>query len=341
MCDVMILRQRVSNVTILTEFRVVHLKFVRNSIEEIVKTHFCFHFRPLSSHNFQNKPRRKILTNSNKTDISKMMLHPFFSDFDDGYHHYNPRSYQQHRRHTNAVEEARRRRRIELERYYRMKELEEQERLRQNHEYMKCLRRQQLEEEAYQAALFRQRALQEETDELQEHRHALRYLWGDDHSDEEVEEVEDCSEESEVEEEPIYRLMRGVDGRIYRVQVGATRKGKKFAHRTRELPGMKLYSEPTRPEVEPAIATDFMSPKVVEQPDALHNIHRDELKTGDTKVKMNSKEKGTKKKKRVTIIVEDASDSEVDDDLKSPWRNRRPSPGEWMEPVKNFDNMHS
>merc|ERR1711907_917669 len=36
------------------------------------------------------------------------------------------------------------------------------------------------------------------------------------------------------------------------------------------------------------------------------------------------------KRKRVTIIVEDASDSEYeDDDYNSPWRNRRPSPGQW------------
>lgn len=38
---------------------------------------------------------------------------------------------------------------------------------------------------------------------------------------------------------------------------------------------------------------------------------------------------------KVTVIVEDASDSEEEDDIsKSIWRNRRPSPGEsWMEPV--------
>merc|ERR1711963_904177 len=43
------------------------------------------------------------------------------------------------------------------------------------------------------------------------------------------------------------------------------------------------------------------------------------------------------KRKRVTIIVEDASDSEYeDDDYNSPWRNRRPSPGQWMEPVENY-----
>ena len=36
------------------------------------------------------------------------------------------------------------------------------------------------------------------------------------------------------------------------------------------------------------------------------------------------------------VVVEDASDSEDGDDiLKSVWRNRRPSPGNWMEPVEH------
>lgn len=36
------------------------------------------------------------------------------------------------------------------------------------------------------------------------------------------------------------------------------------------------------------------------------------------------------------VVVEDASDSEDEDDiLKSVWRNRRPSPGNWMEPVEH------
>ena len=38
-----------------------------------------------------------------------------------------------------------------------------------------------------------------------------------------------------------------------------------------------------------------------------------------------------------TIMVEDASDSEYDDDFCSPWRNRRPGPGEsWIEPVELY-----
>jgi len=37
------------------------------------------------------------------------------------------------------------------------------------------------------------------------------------------------------------------------------------------------------------------------------------------------------------IVVEYASDCEsCDDSLRSIWRNRRPSPGQWMEPVDAF-----
>merc|ERR1711992_10700 len=49
------------------------------------------------------------------------------------------------------------------------------------------------------------------------------------------------------------------------------------------------------------------------------------------------KNNNNKRKRIVGVIVEDASDSEYDnDDYNSPWRNRRPSPGQWLEPVENF-----
>lgn len=65
-------------------------------------------------------------------------------------------------------------------------------------------------------------------------------------------------------------------------------------------------------------------------------------KTGRSKTqklhkKPRKNSKGRKKKKKITITVEDASDSEYDDDFSSPWRNRRPGPGEsWIEPVEKY-----
>jgi len=50
------------------------------------------------------------------------------------------------------------------------------------------------------------------------------------------------------------------------------------------------------------------------------------------------KKKSSKpRRRRVTITVEDASDSEYEDEYSSVWRNRRPSSGEWMEPVNCID----
>merc|ERR1711937_1004693 len=42
----------------------------------------------------------------------------------------------------------------------------------------------------------------------------------------------------------------------------------------------------------------------------------------------------------LTFLVEDASDSECENEFDSPWRNRRPSPGQWMEPVEAFEALH-
>lgn len=41
-------------------------------------------------------------------------------------------------------------------------------------------------------------------------------------------------------------------------------------------------------------------------------------------------------KQRITVTVEDASDSDCENEFDSPWRNRRPSPGQWIEPVESY-----
>jgi hypothetical protein len=50
---------------------------------------------------------------------------------------------------------------------------------------------------------------------------------------------------------------------------------------------------------------------------------------------MKKKCKKSRRKNKAIPVVEDASpDTEQEnEELKSVWRNRRPSPGEWMEPV--------
>jgi len=63
-------------------------------------------------------------------------------------------------------------------------------------------------------------------------------------------------------------------------------------------------------------------------------VHKQQ-KSGRTS-KQTAQSQKTKRKQRVTVIVEDASDKENEDDMNSFWRNRHPSPGQWMEPVDHF-----
>lgn len=51
----------------------------------------------------------------------------------------------------------------------------------------------------------------------------------------------------------------------------------------------------------------------------------------------------TNKPKTITLVVEDVPIDEDEElrELHSVWRNRAPSPGEWMEPIENFDRRWS
>jgi hypothetical protein len=50
---------------------------------------------------------------------------------------------------------------------------------------------------------------------------------------------------------------------------------------------------------------------------------------------------GNNKKKTITLVVEDVPIDEDEElrDLHSVWRNRAPSPGQWMEPVESFNKQ--
>lgn len=273
---------------------------------------------------------------------------PFFSDFDDGYYVHRPRSsYQEQKR--RAQEEARRR--AELERYYRMKDLQEQEELRRRQEYARRLRQQQLmeDQEAYGEGRCRGRALQAE-EERQDRLRAQRYLRGD--SPDEDYYDEGYSEETEApdsrNEEPVYRRLRGPDGRIYRVQVGTTEKPKVAKHHSvmddkenqgrRKVEGRKTVPIRTSKETVPIRTTEERLPMAIDTRVAREN----DVQHSSTTMRSNeaSGKKKKKGKKRVTIIVEDASDSETGDEYSSPWRNRRPSPGQWMEPIEGIDDKN-
>merc|ERR1712070_937424 len=152
---------------------------------------------------------------------------------------------------------------------------------------------------------------------------------------------------------PDTRLVRGPDGQIYRVRNSQPRRHVKINEEEEEESNFQLVRGPDG---------RLYRMKVEQQKETKNESQTNEDGDGDgdkqaqkqeqsTKIKVPvrdsmavTQEKPSKKKsskKRVTIIVEDASDSETEDDeYKSVWRNRRPSPGKWKEPVEDFKTTH-
>ena len=284
-----------------------------------------------------------------------MLGSPFFSDFDDDYQYIQPRPsyYEQQRRAALRAQKEEARRRAELEHYYRMKAMEE-ERLRQQQEYERQLRqrviqeerrrREQLiqaeKEEAYRK-LLREREAREEA-ERRDRMRALRFLSGDEMDDSTDEDQSSSkSEESSMgyHEETIYELMRGPDGRVYGVPVGVKRVPVPPRHILQKVHPSKKENRSTlnksmdNVQKETEFEANVMTAKDVPPEE------REESQQIAKKAKKTKKSRSGKKK-RIQVIVEDASDSETEDEFyKSPWRNRRPSPGAWIEPVEFFERM--
>jgi hypothetical protein len=336
---------------------------------------------------------------------------PFFSDFDgDSYSpFYSPLSYaqqqqqqQQQRRAMERQEESRRR--AALERYYRMKAMEdaEEERRRQLKEYERRLLQQRAislddeqrrrrnalmalpvledEEDMYRNQLLHERAVKEA--ERQDRMRALRFLSSGEieDDDEDHNSESDDATTSDYKEEPVYQLMRGPDGRIYRVQVGVQRvpiphpqqpaykKATPQLRERRRTVEKESHTLPIKTRSPPA-ATEFVNGSPMDEDDAEKALLEqstplpDKVPTSNTNLKPSSKmtttttrnandnvaasPAGTKKKKkkktrRIRVVVEDASESETEDEFyNSPWRNRRPAPGKWLEPVEFFEGGSS
>ena len=270
-----------------------------------------------------------------------MMLNTFFNDFgyDDGYSFspYGSRYYPS-------------RRAAELERYYRLKE--DEEKRRQKQAFLRMLRQKQEEEEEYQRLVgetARLRRMQQEK---------TRRVPPEAYDDE--------------FDEPDYQLVRAPDGRLYRIP---SRLSRKMTNTSKANDGhclsehqadgdfdfdepkhkivrgadgrvYRVVSNPTQPnrmETSKGMATPSRSEKLefapMKQQSAVFAERGKGLEIPIVESVSNlvpKEERSKKPKKRVTVIVEDASDSETEDEYHSVWRNRRPSPGEWMEPVEGF-----
>lgn len=143
--------------------------------------------------------------------------------------------------------------------------------------------------------------------------------------------------------QPRTAIVRGPDGYLYRVildddtssddepacQAHQQAQQQQQVHNRKEKP----VTQPI--ETESVHSASTSSTVYHDATDDENTTVRISNKTGKSKVQKLRKKKSRKKK--ITITVEDASDSEYDDDFSSPWRNRRPGPGEsWIEPVELY-----
>jgi hypothetical protein len=92
----------------------------------------------------------------------------------------------------------------------------------------------------------------------------------------------------------------------------------------------------THPSVASTTSNDSESESVTSDQDTPEKSHQQTVNESKPfKGGQHQLQRKTILSRKSFVVVEDASDSEDEDDaIKSVWRNRRPSPGNWMEPVE-------
>jgi hypothetical protein len=152
--------------------------------------------------------------------------------------------------------------------------------------------------------------------------------------------------------QPSHSIFQGLDGRWYRVPIRQNHRSKESHDRTG--PHRRWYqsesdtdddqnsevfhdvsSGSTRDETKP---TEISTRRKEENQQPTIATKKSSLDKSQTQTNKNTNGRKSKeidnKSRGEVVIVEDASDSEQEDViLDSVWRNRRPSPGQWMEPV--------
>ena len=147
-------------------------------------------------------------------------------------------------------------------------------------------------------------------------------------------------------------FVRGPDGYLYRVILDDDTSSEEESMHEQPRHQIQVKEQPKRREV---IYPQPMETESMHSTSTSSTIYHDAIDDENATVRISNKtagdnttqkvhkkkscknsKKGRKKnRKKITITVEDASDSEYDDDFSSPWRNRRPGPGEsWIEPVE-------
>jgi hypothetical protein len=238
--------------------------------------------------------------------INTTMLNLFYPD-DYSDYYFSPHEARRREELMRRRElEARRRRAAELEYYQQMKAEEER---RKRIEAMRRLKQQLQEEEEYRQRQYEATRRRQQQEELLRQ----RSMGG----------VSAGGRRRVAMAYPEGTILRGPDGRLYRV-IRDTPMDVKMSDLDETQPAKKTVrvnslSEHGTDMVDEAVK-EFTSPEDQQSP-----APKETTKTKKTK---------KPRHKRVTITVEDASDSETEDDhLDSVFRNRRPSPGQWIEPV--------
>ena len=206
-----------------------------------------------------------------------------------------------------------RRRRAEIERYnhWKQQELLRQQRKREE------LRRKQAQEEYLQR--LREAKMQEQMRRQQQQRMAR--LGGRHH-------------------QPGYRVVRGPDGRLYRIPTehhDFDNNDQDILRRVDVTPSENLPKKADHLQMSPSSDDDAL---VYE--DCVENIDNGmETESDGTASPMPMECQETdiaasdRSPRRATVIVEDVPEDEYEDESKSLWRNRIPGPGEsWMEPIQ-------
>jgi len=219
---------------------------------------------------------------------------PFYPLYDsNGYYHspsYNDRFYYQQmkQREAEAV------RRAEMQRYQKHKEVEDRR-------SKAAIRRLEMEEEENLRKAEIQRM--KEAKLYQRHLDLKRQRRQQDEVNRRATIARSQKQQQEKVEGKQWTLLRGLDGRLYRVAL-------------KNKDETDSDSEETVPISNKCMAAPSEVFKPVVQSSPIREIPK------------------KKRSRKVTVLVEDASDDESEhDSFKSVWHNRRPSPGQWMEPV--------
>merc|ERR1712110_93822 len=143
-------------------------------------------------------------------------------------------------------------------------------------------------------------------------------------------------------------IVRGRDGNFYYVK-----RPVRAQHRTKQQPTIiEEKAHRSRRELQPDLVvvegesedpdSDYETDNEYEEEyESEWNQRRPELDVLSQRLEpqrhdRNHSRRTSPKRRIITVTVEDASDSECESEFDSPWRNRRPSPGQWMEPVEPF-----